>query len=385
MPFRFRIFPICLRWEDILFRSYQYFDGVITQLRKGKDNMLAVKLRGPHDIGLEEVPKPVLLKDTDAIIKVTATAPCTSEVHYWEGYLPPCPPFIIGHEFVGIVEQVGSAVKNFKPGDRVNVTTYPFCGGCEMCRKGLTMWCENGALFGSGEGWGNLPGGQAEYVRVPIADNALVTIPDNVTDEQAVFVGDMLATGYYGAEQCNLKPGQTVAIFGAGPVGLCTVQSAALYSPAKIIVIDFLADRLELALKLGATDVINGADVDVVAEVERLTNGKGVDAAIDAVGLPASIGNAIKVLSKGGVLIILGVPAPGSFDFPLQDAMFKNLTFKIGMTAQHHIQTIMGLMEQGKYNVDPLITHIMPLKEFDKAFKMFANHEDGCIKLILKP
>ncbi|MGO4872856.1 MAG: zinc-dependent alcohol dehydrogenase [Roseiarcus sp.] len=347
--------------------------------------MLAVKLRGAHDIGLEEVPKPVLQKDTDAIIKVTATAPCTSEVHYVEGYLPPCPPFIIGHEFVGIVEEVGSAVKNFKPGDRVDVTTYPYCGGCEMCRKGLTCWCTNGALFGSGEGWGNLAGGQAEYVRVPMADNALVVIPDNVTDEQAVFVGDMLATGYYGAEQCDLKPGQTIVIFGSGPVGLCAAQSAALYSPDKIIAVDFLADRLELALKMGATNIINGSNQDVVAEVMKLTNGKGVDAAIDAVGLPASIDNAIKVLSKGGILTILGVPAPGKFDFPLQDAMFKNLTFKIGMTAQHHINTIMRLLEKGTFNVDPLITHIMPFKEFDKAFKIFANHEDGCIKLILKP
>ena len=347
--------------------------------------MLAAVLRGVHDVGLEERPKPVLVKDTDVILKVTATAICTSEVHYAEGYLPPCPPFIMGHEFVGVVEEVGSAVKLFKKGDRVDAAAYPYCGACEMCRSGITGLCPNGALFGSGEGWGNLSGGLAEYVRVPLADSSLVKIPDNVKDEEALFVGDMLATGFFGVQNCNLKPDQTIAIIGAGPVGLCAVATARLYSPSKIILIGRRANRLEAALKMGATHVVDEASEDTAARINELTDGKGVDAVIEAVGTPQAIATASQVVGIGGTLSIVGFPPPGDFPFPLQSLLMRNVTVKMGLTPQDNMKLLMGLLEKGKVDLKPLITHIMPLKEYSKAFEIFGKKMDNCIKVVLKP
>jgi alcohol dehydrogenase len=367
-------------------RSLTTFNNFIKKNeRKETVHMLAAVLKGIHQVGLEEVPKPVLQKDTDVILKVTATAICTSEVHYAEGYLPPCPPFIIGHEFVGIIEEVGGAVKLFKPGDRVDVASYPYCGICEHCRKGITGLCPNGALLGSGENFGNLPGGLAEYVRVPLADSSLVKIPDEVSDEEAVFVGDMLATGYFGISNCSLKPGDTVAIIGAGPVGLCAVQAATLYSPSKIILIDLVPYRLEIGLKMGATHIVNAAEQDPVERVMELTDGKGVDAAVEAVGLPTTVNTAGQVVGLGGILSIVGFPPGGNFDFPLQSLLMKNITVKMGLTPQHNMRILMELVAEKKLDVTPLITHRMPFKEFDKAFKMFAEKQGNCIKVILKP
>ena len=193
--------------------------------------MKAAVLSGIHQVGLQDVPKPTLINDSDALIRVTATMICTSEVHYADGFLPPCPPFVIGHEFVGVVEEVGSAVTTLKPGDRVVAPPYPFCNACDMCRRGITGLCPSGALFGSGEGWGGMSGGLAEFVRAPLADSALLKIPDDVSDERAVFVPDMLATGYFGVLMADLKPEQTVAVIGAGPVGVVLGSNRAALQP----------------------------------------------------------------------------------------------------------------------------------------------------------
>lgn len=347
--------------------------------------MLAAVLKGPHQIGLEEVPKPVLLNDSDIILKVTAAAICSSDVHYWQGYLPPCPPFIIGHEFVGIVEEAGNAVKTLRPGDRVAVPCYPYCGICDNCRNGLTGWCLNSAVFGSGESFGNLPGGLAELVRVPHVDSCLVKIPDEMSDEQAIFVGDMLATGYFGAYNCSLKPGDTVAVLGAGPVGLCAVHMARLYSPSKIILIGRRSNRLQTGLKMGATHIIDAAEPHPENQVMEITNGQGVNAAIEAVGLAESINTAAQVIKKGGVLSTVGFFPPGNIDFPMQTCQFKNVTIKVGMTPQDNMQRLMGLISDGKLDTSPLITHRMAFKEFDKAFTIMAEKQENVIKIILKP
>ncbi|MEV5411186.1 alcohol dehydrogenase catalytic domain-containing protein [Thermopolyspora sp. NPDC052614] len=352
--------------------------------------MLGVVLRAPHEIGLEQVADPEIKSDTDAILRVTATAICTSDVHYVEGFLPIEAPFLLGHEFVGMVEEVGSRVRSIKVGDRVAVTPYAWCGGCELCRKGMEAWCPNGALFGSGKGWGDLAGGLSEYVRVINADTACVPVPAGVPDEQAAVAVDAFATGLFAIEQCDLRPGQTVAIFGAGPIGLSAVQAAALHSPARIFLVDLLDSRLELGAKMGATDVINSARLDPVDVIRTVTDAghpflSGVDAAADCVGLETTIDQAAKSITKGGVLSIVGVPKPGACGFDLQSAQFANLTIKIGMTGQRNLPRILGLLERGQIDLAPLVTHVRDLKDFEDAFAMFANHADGCLKVVLKP
>jgi alcohol dehydrogenase len=347
--------------------------------------MKAAVLSGIHQVGLQDVPKPSLVNDTDVLIKVTATMICTSEVHYAEGFLPPCPPFVLGHEFVGVVEEIGTAVQNLKVGDRVVAPPYPFCNNCDMCRRGITGLCPSGALFGSGEGWGDMSGGLAEYVRAPLADSALLKVPDAISDEQAVFVADMLATGYFGVQQADLKPLQTVAVIGAGPVGLCAVQTARLYSPSQIIVVGRRTNRLELARQMGATATVDTADQDAAAEVMSLTGDQGVDAVIDCVGSPESLETAGQLLRIGGIVSIVGFPPPGDFPVAMQTLIFKNATVKVGLTDQSNMPFLMELLETGRVDVDPLITHVMPFDEFDKAFTMFAEKHDNCMKVVLKP
>ena len=350
-----------------------------------RDQVLAAVMTGHHEVGLQEVPKPTLQNDTDALIRTTATMICTSDVHQVAGYFPACGPFIIGHEFVGVVEEVGSAVKSFKPGDRVLAPPYVYCGNCEMCRKGISGLCPNGTVFGHGEIFGDLPGGLAEYVRAPLAESALVAIPDGVTDDEAVFVGDMVATGYFGVMNADVKEGQTLAIFGAGPVGLCALQLARLQGPSEIILVGRRAYRLEAGSTMGATVVIDEAEQDPVAEILKLTDGRGVDSVIDAVGSAESIHSACEVIGIGGTVSIIGFPQAGDVGFPLQSMMLKNPTIRMGVTDQSNMKLLLGLLEGGDVDVSALMSHVMPLSEFDKAFKMFAEKEDNCMKVVLKP
>lgn len=347
--------------------------------------MLAAVMTGHHEVGLQEVPKPTLQTDTDALIRTTATMICTSDVHQVEGYFPECAPFVIGHEFVGVVEEAGSAVKSFKPGDRVLAPPYVYCDNCEMCRRGISGLCPNGAVFGHGEIFGDLPGGLAEYVRVPLAESALVAIPDGVTDDEAVFVGDMVATGYFGVVNADVKPGGTLAVFGAGPVGLCAVQLARLQDPSEIILVGRRAYRLEAGSGMGATHVIDEAAQDPVAEIMKLTDGRGVDSVIDAVGSSASIHSSCEVVAIGGTVSIIGFPDAGDIPFPFQSMMLRNPTIKMGVTDQSNMKLLLGLLEKGHVDVSGLMSHILPLTEFERAFKMFAEKQDNCMKIVLKP
>lgn len=346
--------------------------------------MLAAVVKGIKQVSLEEMPKPILQNPTDVILKVTATAICTSDVHIIDGYFPPSSPFIIGHEFIGIVEEIGEAVKMVKPGERVAAPPAPYCGICENCRKGQFGQCLNSAIFGSGSSWGNLPGGMAEFVRIPHADVSLVRIPDEISDEQAIFVGDMLSTGYFASDNCALKPGDAVAIFGAGPVGLCAVQTARLFAPSKIILVDIMPNRLQTGLTMGATHVINSLEQDAVTQIMEITNGQGVNAAVEAIGHPATVNTAAQVIGVGGILSIVGL-FPGNIDFPIQTLLMKNITVKVGLASLGNMRRLMGLITAEKLDTSLLITHRMPLKDFDKAYGIFERKEEKVIKIILKP
>lgn len=345
--------------------------------------MQALFVRENLQLSLEETEKPVLRRDDDIILKVTAATICGSDLHIIHGLLPSLPDYIIGHEFLGVVDEIGPAVKKFAPGDRVVVPAAPFCGACDDCRNSNFYRCRHTRMFG----WRSSPtsyldGGQAEYVRVPFADNCLLHMPDSVTDKQALFIGDILSTAYFAVTNGALQPGQDIAIFGAGPVGLCAVACAKLFSPANIVLIDMEDNRLEMGARLGATHTIK-AGGDPRQEIKAI-NRQLMDVTVDAVGLPATLADCIRSTTMGGVVSVAGV---GPFEFPVRmGEMFqKNLTLKSGLVNLNQMARLLKLVETGQLDLTPIITHEFPLSEVLEAYRIFEKREDGCIKVLLKP
>ena len=299
-------------------------------------------------ITLEDRPVPRLKDPRDAIIKVTLTTICSSDIHIKHGAVPRAVPgTILGHEFVGIVEQTGEAVRRFKPGDRVAVNVETFCGECYFCKRGYVNNCthEHG-------GWAlgcRIDGGQAGYVRVPFADNGLTKIPDEVTDEAALFTGDILSTGYWGASLAEIKPADTVAVIGAGPTGLCTLMCARLYGPGTVIAIDTSNERLELAKEQGLADVIlNPFEQDVEQEIRNLTQGRGADAVLEVAGGRDTFQMAWKIARPNAVVCVVALYEEPQM-LPLPDMYGKNLVFKTGGVDASCCEEIMKLIKAGKH------------------------------------
>ncbi len=351
--------------------------------------MRAVVYRGPGDIRLETVPEPTLQGPEDAIVRVTAASICGSDLHVVHGLMPKMEPGIIGHEFVGVVESAGTAVERFKPGDRVVGPAAVWCGRCRACRKGLLSACEKGAIFGNGPLFGGLAGAQADYVRVPFANVTLQPIPDGLPDEQVIFAGDILPTGYSAVAGLapgsrGVRPGDNVVIFGAGPVGLCASASARLFDPARIIVVDMESYRLEMAAWLGADVTIDASTEDVRARVKEVTDGWGADYVVEAVGKQETLGNAVAVSAPGGVVSVVGVfQQPVSINAPRMLA--KNLTLTIGMGDLGCIAELIGHIGAGRLDLTPLITHRLSLDEAVHAYDVFEKRTDGAIKVLLTP
>lgn len=334
---------------------------------------------------LQNVEIPNLVKDTDVVVKITLTTICGSDLHLMYGHIPTTPGYVLGHEYVGIVEKVGQAVKNLKPGDRVIGPAAPFCGQCENCRNGNIAQCMNGGIHGSGKEFGNLSGTHSEYIRVPYGDVNLVHIPDNLNDEQVIFVGDIFSTGYTAVEKAKVKPGDTVVIFGAGPVGLCAVKSAKLFGVKKIIVIGRKSQlRLDTALKLGATDIIRTDMSDPLSEIARLTDGKGADAAIEASGSELALQQAVKCVGIGGRVSLVGLFAK-EVSLPLNEVFIKNITIEMGLGYLGNMERLLGLIESGHVDLTPLITHRMKLEEIEEALKIFEHNTKEVIKILIKP
>jgi alcohol dehydrogenase len=352
--------------------------------------MRAVVYHGPKDIRLETVPEPVPRDPEDAIVRVTTASICGSDLHVLHGLMPQMNDgAIIGHEFVGVVDFVGSAVAGFKPGDRVVGPAAVWCGHCRACRKGLLSACENGAIFGNGPLFGNLDGAQADYVRVPFADVTLHHIPDGLPDERVIFAGDILPTGYSAVAGLapgsrSVRAGDTVVIFGAGPVGLCAVASAKVFDPARIIVVDMEEYRLEMANRLGADLVIDASREDVRKLVKEATDGWGADYVVEAVGKQETLNNAVAVSAPGGVVSVVGVfQQPVSVNAPRMLA--KNLTLTIGMGDLGRIQELIDLIAAGRLDLTPLITHRLPLADAIEAYAIFEKRTDGAVKVLLTP
>ncbi len=346
--------------------------------------MKAVVYEGKGKLALEERPVPKLQEATDAIIRVTLTTICSSDIHIKHGAVPRAVPgTILGHEFVGVVEETGEAVRRFRKGDRVAVNVETFCGECFFCKRGYVNNCTD-----PHGGWAmgcRIDGGQAEYVRVPFADNGLTAIPDEVSDEAALFTGDLLSTGYWGASLAEIRPGDTAAVIGAGPTGLCCMMCARLYQPSRIIAIDVDDSRLELARKQNLADVtLNPLRDDVEKEVRRLTEGRGADAVLEAAGGRDTFQMAWKIARPNAVAAIIAMyEEPQTLLLP--DMYGKNLVFKTGGVDGSYCQEIMDLTACGKLDAGFLITHRCGMDEIMDAYDVFENKKDHVIKYVVTP
>lgn len=347
--------------------------------------MKALFLRDQYRLSLEDTPEPQLLSGSDVIVRVTASSICGSDVHFWKGHLPSIPDFILGHEFVGIITETGPDVRSFRAGDRVAVPANPYCGICDNCAAGRVYNCLTvKGMFGAGKILGDLPGAQSHFVRVPHADVCLARIPDTVTDQEALLVGDVLSTGYFAVENGAPRPGDSVAIFGAGPVGLCAAACANLFSPSRVFLIDLEDYRLEKGCNLGAAHLLNPTRDNVIKEIKELTKGVGVNYTIDATGSPQVLKECITCTASGGIISAVGIGAQ-TMEFPIMKFLFKNLTLRGGYVPLVHMKRLLSLIEQKRLDVSSLITHTVKLDDIIEGYEMFANKADGCIKVMVIP
>src|SRR5487761_41796 len=335
--------------------------------------MKAATFQGVGEVKVIDVPKPSLRGPDEVLLKVTLGAICGSDLHAYHGRIPMAAGELLGHEFVGVVQEVGSAVKRFKPGDRAVVSFYTACGTCALCRKGWFNECINMATFGFGALLGDLGGGQAEYIVVPLADHSMELIPDGMSDEQAIFAAD----------RAEIHPGDNVAVIGAGPVGLMATMCAQLFGPARVLVVDMVESRLEIAEELGGTP-INAARSHPVESIAGYTGGIGADSSIEAVGLTATVDTAIQCVRGGGTISVVGVPSEFTGDFNYYHMWEKSLTFRSGWcNVQKYMRPLLDLIATGRLKPDVIISHRMKLDQAADAYRMFAARE--ATKIVLTP
>jgi S-(hydroxymethyl)glutathione dehydrogenase/alcohol dehydrogenase len=377
----------------------------------------------PTDVRVDTVDDPRIEQPTDAIIRVTSTAICGSDLHIYNGYMPQTRPMALGHEFMGVVEEVGSEVKKLKKGDRVVVPFPISCGQCFFCSAELPGHCERsnpknygpeggvlkekgGALFGFTDLYGGYEGGQAEGVRVPYADVGPRKVPDGLTDEQVLFLTDILPTGWTAIDWAELKGGETVAVFGCGPVGLMAMKSAWIRGAGRVIGIDREEYRLVKARETAKAETINFDKTDPVEAIRAMTGGRGADVCVDAVGMEAhrstlekvsnvlhaqagtlnALEYAISAVRRGGVVSVVGVYGTPYANFPFGQIFDKGITLRTGQAPVHkYIDHLMELVASSKVRLDDIITHRLPLSEAPHAYEIFCKKQEECVKVVLKP
>ncbi|SCF41731.1 zinc-dependent alcohol dehydrogenase [Micromonospora saelicesensis] len=389
--------------------------------------MKATAWMGTDSVKVIDVPDPKIMNARDAIVRISTTAICGSDLHLYHGYIPAMRKGdILGHEFMGEVVEVGPQVRNLAPGDRVVVPFPIACGHCSSCQRGLYSVCENSnpnagiaekimghspaGIFGYSHLLGGYAGGQAEYARVPFADVGPVKVPDEISDDQAVMLADVFPTGYMGAEMCDIKPGQVIAVWGAGPVGLLAAASARLLGAERVIVIDRFPYRLRLAEEHIDAETINYEEADVLDTLNEMTAGRGPDACIDAVGLEGHHGNtamyaydrakqaarveterpfalrqAILACRSGGVVSVVG--AYGGFvdKFPMGAFMNRSLIMRTGQChVQRYTRPLLERIQRGEIDPSFIVSHRMPLCDAPKGYKIFQKKQDDCTKVLLK-
>lgn len=344
--------------------------------------MKALVYAGPGKKELREIEKPTIINDGDAVVKLLKTTICGTDLHILGGDVPAVKEgTVLGHEGIGIVESVGSGVKNFKVGDKVIISCVTACGTCDNCKKALYAHCADG-------GWilGHLINGtQSEYVHIPHADNSLYHIPQGISDDAAVMISDILPTGLeIGVLNGQVKPGDTVVIVGAGPIGMSVLLTAQFYSPAQIIMVDLDDNRLEESKRFGATHTINSRDAEAtIKEIFELTNGRGVDVAIEAVGFPATFDICQKILAPGGHLANVGVHGK-SVDLQLQDLWIRNVTITTGLVSTSSTPMLLKTLASGKIKVEELVTHNFKFENMLEAYETFQNaSKEKALKVII--
>ena len=375
---------------------------------------------------VEDVPEPQILNQRDAIVKISSTAICGSDLHLYNGFIPTMQRGdILGHEFMGEVVEVGREVTNLKIGDRVVVPFPISCGNCFFCQQQMFSLCENSnpnawmaekmfghapaGIFGYSHLTGGYAGGQAEYARVPFADVGPIKVPEHLSDEQVLFLSDIFPTGYMGAEMCDIKPGDTIAIWGCGPVGQFSIRSAFLLGAEKVIAIDQVPERLQMA-EQGGAETINYLEQNVYEVLMEMTGGRGPDACIDDVGMeahapglifaydrvkqamaletdrPHALREAIMCCRNGGLISVIGVYGGFIDKFPMGSVMNRSLTIKTGQAhVQRYMRPLLQMIENGDIDPSFVVTHVMSLDDAPRGYDMFKNKKDGCIKIVLKP
>ncbi len=389
--------------------------------------MRAITWHGKHDMRCETVPDPKIQQSTDAIIKVTSCAICGSDLHFYDGVIPGMESGdVVGHETMGEVVEIGSETKNLKVGDRIVVPFTISCGQCFFCKRGFFSGCERSnpnhktaeklwghspaGLFGYSHILGGYPGGQAEYLRVPYADVGPIKVPSHLSDDQVLFLSDIFPTGYMAAENCNIQEGDTIAVWGCGPVGLFAIRSAFILGAERVIAIDTVAERLALAKEAGAITLDFRRD-DIHERLNELTSGRGADACIDAVGTEAdATASADSMLDRVKVATFLGTDRPhvlrqaimncrnfgtvsivgvygGLIDkIPMGSAINRGLTFRMAQTpVQHYLPKLLKLIEDQKIDPSFLITHHGTLEQGPDLYKTFRDKKDGCVKVVMRP
>jgi threonine dehydrogenase-like Zn-dependent dehydrogenase len=382
---------------------------------------------GKQDVRVEQVPDPKILNQRDAIVKITSTAICGSDLHLYNGFVPTMESGdILGHEFMGEVVEVGRGVNNLQKGDRVVVPFPIACGSCFSCQHGLFSVCENSnpnawmaekmwghspaGVFGYSHLLGGFAGGQAEYARVPFADVGPIKVPEGLTDDQVLFLSDIFPTGYMGADMCNIPPGDTIAVWGCGPVGQFAMKSAFLLGAERVIGIDRFPDRLRMARDKVGAQTLNYEEVDIQDALKELTGGRGPDACIDAVGLeahtpgmvgaydrakqalmlesdrPIALRQAIMACRNGGTVSVIGVYGGFIDKFPMGSLMNRSLTIRTGQChVQRYMRPLLERIQNGDIDPSFVITHHMPLEDAPQGYAIFKDKQDDCIKIVLKP
>ena len=351
--------------------------------------MKGIVYHGTEDFRVDRVEDPKLQADTDVIVRVTRTAICGSDLHLWHGPQRPVSGFTMGHEFMGVVEEAGPAVHRFRTGDRVLAACTTGCGHCHLCRTGNWGGCSETTKLGALTNvYGNplLQGGQAEAARVPFADANLFAVPESLADEQALFLTDILPTGYMGALFAEIEPGDVVVVFGCGPVGTFAQRAAELFGPSAVIAVDLDDGRLARARERGC-QTVNPSREDLRAAIDELTDGRGADAVIEAVGKNELVKKAVEIARSGARIAAIGVIADGPLELPFLDGIFaKNLTLRSGLVApQEYVPHLLPLIEQGRIDPTEIITHRLPLDDGVNGYRVFANHDEDVLKVVLSP
>ncbi|PSO81724.1 MAG: glutathione-dependent formaldehyde dehydrogenase [Cyanobacteria bacterium QS_4_48_99] len=386
--------------------------------------MKAVCWQGSNDVRVENVPEPKIINSRDAILKITSTAICGSDLHLYSGKIPTMESGdILGHEFMGEVVEVGSQIQNLQVGDRVVVPFTIACGNCFFCKKDLWSLCDNSnpnasmpeklfghtpsGLFGYSHLLGGYAGGQAEYVRVPFADVGPLKIPEGMKDEQVLFLTDIFPTGYMAAENCNIQPGDTVAVWGCGPVGQFAIRSAYMLGAERVIALDRFPERIQMAEEQSKAETINYEKVNAREALQEMTGGRGPDACIDAVGMEAhgtalqervkqtarigsdggaALRQAIIACRKGGTVSIPGIYGGLMDKMPMGAVVNKSLTMKSGQTHVHrYLRPLLERIQNGEIDPSFVITHRLNLEDAPHGYEIFNKKEDDCIKVVLNP